>query len=204
LLGILERRCIFATDVWFLNDAAEVRFAQKRMLERLRERSDLDANRGWLEELLDIGSDSNRADSLFVTSFCEEPDLLSQWRGYGNGGFAIGFEAERLAELEDRAGELSLVRVEYGHEQGRPRLRRVFEEIAALGPYTTDERERVARTKLMPEMARVKERRLQRRKSGGCCSLSKTERRCGFGSAQRASFHTSRLAFQCQVRCARS
>ena len=58
LLGILERRCIFATDAWFLNDAGEVRFAQERMLERLRERSDLDADRAWLEELLDVGSGS--------------------------------------------------------------------------------------------------------------------------------------------------
>ena len=33
-LGILERRCLFASDVWFLNDASEVRYAQTRMAER--------------------------------------------------------------------------------------------------------------------------------------------------------------------------
>jgi hypothetical protein len=34
LLGIIERRCLWASDVWFFNDASEVRYAQSRMLAR--------------------------------------------------------------------------------------------------------------------------------------------------------------------------
>lgn len=38
---------------------------------------------------------------VFVVCFCEEHDLLSQWRGYakGRGGFAIGFSAPELQAI---------------------------------------------------------------------------------------------------------
>lgn len=37
---------------------------------------------------------------IYVSCFCEQGDLLSQWRGYGaSGGFAIGFSRRALAKL---------------------------------------------------------------------------------------------------------
>ena len=50
-LGILERRCLFASDVWFLNDASEVRYAQTRMLEQVRKWTE---DQPWVEELLEV------------------------------------------------------------------------------------------------------------------------------------------------------
>jgi hypothetical protein len=49
------------------------------------------------------------------------------------------------------------VQVDYGAESGRRRLRSVFEELADAGPHSHEEREHLARTVLLPEMARVKE-----------------------------------------------
>jgi hypothetical protein len=49
------------------------------------------------------------------------------------------------------------VRVDYGAESGRRHLRGLFEKLAAGGPYSAEDRERLARTVLLPEMARVKE-----------------------------------------------
>jgi hypothetical protein len=156
LLGILERGCLFASDVWFLNDASEVRFAQTRMADRVREY--LGPDQPWLQELLDVSeAKPGWLDDVFVTSFCEEPDLLSQWRGYAAAGFAIGFAADRLAALDDRPGAPRLVQIDYGVESGRRRLRGLFEKLADGGPYSGEERERLARTVLLPEMARVKE-----------------------------------------------
>ena len=51
-LGILERRCLFASDVWFLNDASEVRYAQTRMAERVRQY--LGPDQPWLQALLEV------------------------------------------------------------------------------------------------------------------------------------------------------
>jgi len=156
LLGILERCCLFASDVWFLNDASEVRYAQTRMAERVRQY--LGADQPWLQELLDVSETKpGWLDNVFVASFCEEPDLLSQWRGYAEGGFAIGFAADGLASLGDGPGAPRLVQVDYGVESGRRRLRGLFEQLAAGGPYSGEERERLVRTVLLPEMARVKE-----------------------------------------------
>ena len=155
-LGILERRCLFASDVWFLNDASEVRYAQTRMAERVRQY--LGPDQPWLQALLDVSeAKPGWLDDVFVASFCEEPDLLSQWRGYAAGGFAIGFAADGLAALGDGAGAPRLVQVDYGVESGRRRLRGLFEQLADGGSYSAEERERLARTVLLPEMARVKE-----------------------------------------------
>jgi hypothetical protein len=156
LVGILEGRLLFASDVWFLNDASEVRYAQRRMLERVRQY--LGPDQPWLKELLDVSeAKPGWLDEVFVASFCEEPDLLSQWRGYATGGFAIGFAADGLAALCGAPGAPRLVQVDYGAESGRRRLRKLFEEVAERAPGSHAERERLARTVLLPEMARVKE-----------------------------------------------
>ena len=62
-LGILERRCLFASDVWFLNDASEVRYAQTRMAERVPAQTD---NGGSLSAGLSVG-DPARAASPVVS-----------------------------------------------------------------------------------------------------------------------------------------
>jgi hypothetical protein len=158
LLGILERRCLFATDVWFLNDASEVRYAQTRMLAQMRKWTDLGSDQPWVQELLDVSeAKPGWVDDVFVTSFCEAPDLLSQWRGYAAGGFAVGFAAEGLTALDRASDAARLVQVDYGAESGRRRLRRRFEQLVACGPYSQEERERLARKVLLPEMACVKE-----------------------------------------------
>jgi hypothetical protein len=158
LLGILERRCLFASDVWFLNDASEVRYAQTRMLAQMRKWTDFASDQPWVEELLDVSETKpGWLDDVFVTSFCEEPDLLSQWRGYAAGGFAVGFAAEGLTALNRAPDAARLVQVDYGAESGRRRLRGLFEQLVAGGPYSQEERERLARKVLLPEMACVKE-----------------------------------------------
>ena len=49
-----------------------------------------------------------------LASFCEQHDLLSQWRSYGNDGrgIALGFNSKRLVELAERNG-LRLFRCVY-------------------------------------------------------------------------------------------
>ena len=53
-----------------------------------------------LEHIYDKLDDILNA-NLCVTSFCENSDLLSQWRGYagGGGGVAIGFRSDLLTRL---------------------------------------------------------------------------------------------------------
>ena len=55
-----------------------------------------------------------RRTNICVASFCEKPDLLSQWRSYGDDGrgIAIGFDTARLGELAKR-NDLRLWRCVY-------------------------------------------------------------------------------------------
>ena len=43
---------------------------------------------------------------MCLASFCEQHDLLSQWRSYGNDGrgIALGFNSSKLVELAQRNG----------------------------------------------------------------------------------------------------
>ena len=52
--------------------------------------------------------------NICLASFCEQHDLLSQWRSYGNDGrgIALGFNSKRLVELAERNG-LRLFRCVY-------------------------------------------------------------------------------------------
>jgi hypothetical protein len=125
------------------------------MAERVRQY--LGPDQPWLQALLEVSkAKPGWLDDVFVVSFCEGADLLSQWRGY-TAGLAIGFAGDGLAALGDGPCAPRLVQVDNGVESGRRRLRGLFEQLADGGPYSGEERERLARTVLLPEMARVKE-----------------------------------------------
>jgi hypothetical protein len=63
---------------------------------------------------------------MYVSCFCAEGDLLSQWRGYGaqGGGFAIGFDVSRLSQhCEEKNRSTRPIPLIYDNkEQRRPVL----------------------------------------------------------------------------------
>lgn len=60
-------------------------------------------------------------DGLFITSFCREGDLLSQWRGYGGrGGYSLEFSPNRLGKFSfgtKKQYEASIHRVLYNRDK---------------------------------------------------------------------------------------
>lgn len=95
LLGILGNQCLWASNVNYMNDATEYKHGLL-ILEDVCKQIKLDHNDAnmHLEGLLKyLGILKENAYSI---SFCEEPDLLSQWRGYANTtGVAIGFRKDK-------------------------------------------------------------------------------------------------------------
>src|SRR4051794_31261589 len=88
LMGIIESHCVWASDIRYLNDVNEFSVAQKTLatvLEELRDRMSGETERRVLK-LLDITRISQWFEEeryrVFVSSFTEVGDLLSQWRGY--------------------------------------------------------------------------------------------------------------------------
>jgi len=78
LLGILRRKAIWATEIRYLNDAEEYRYAFSKLRERLREGQ-------YDPEFVDAithAADFLHNYSIFVASFSRQGDMLSQWRAY--------------------------------------------------------------------------------------------------------------------------
>lgn len=104
LKGILQSGALWATEVRYLNDASELdyalQFARKELDEFLFDHppstSALQKLAGQLRLALHSGEAKWREEFLcFVVCFCEEADLLSQWRGYGTGGgYAVGLDVD--------------------------------------------------------------------------------------------------------------
>lgn len=128
LLGILRDKCIWATEIRYLNDTSEGQIFTKLILDELNKRPTAEPEEppsrltayeqlmrlsyGYPEseiqfadkKILDwglIAFDWIRNQDTFVASFSEQGDLLSQWRAYSGetGGYSIGFTRSYLKSV---------------------------------------------------------------------------------------------------------
>jgi hypothetical protein len=121
LLGIIESKSLWASDPEFLNDARELKYGRDNLRAALLASADQADEAGqagaefldgeYRAKLIRMGARYLDADgvkeergptlpAVYVACFCEDGDLLSQWRGYGaSGGFAIGFRATAMPDF---------------------------------------------------------------------------------------------------------
>jgi Protein of unknown function (DUF2971) len=102
LIGILKSKAMYATDAAYLNDSQEVVYAvtlakkyfqkEKRLTEQVK-----------ISDILEKTESLAGSLPVYVASFSEEPDLLSQWRGYcpEGSGFGLCLSAERIVTLAE-------------------------------------------------------------------------------------------------------
>lgn len=104
LLGIINTKSLWATNILYMNDAAELQYAvglargQIALLKESLSSEDvrlLDAIDRELDRITRM-----RSDGIYVCSFSSHGDQLSQWRGYcpGGNGFSIGIDLPRVQE----------------------------------------------------------------------------------------------------------
>lgn len=103
LLGIVEHNKFWATHINFLNDASELIYARHLVEDALRngeERSKSPIAREFCRRAMTCFDVSQTMD-VFVTCFCEQGDLLSQWRGYAQAGegYSIGIDGNLLGQI---------------------------------------------------------------------------------------------------------
>jgi hypothetical protein len=115
LQGILGSSALRATFSQCLNDGSEWKFGKSVV--------DKYAIPKGTEEALEVPPSTRLPPpkSMFVTCFCEEPNLLSMWRSYTSqgGGYCLVFDGAPLDRLQrDRLGvgefAARLVKVHYG------------------------------------------------------------------------------------------
>lgn len=147
LKGIVENEELWATSAYYLNDSAEILYGYRlldRALEEWLKQAAPPANslsRGLAEELRRyFGYDAlerNVITPVYLTCFCEEGNLLSQWRAYGNsGGYNIGFRVPEEGIVyglvpEPRVYTVRCVKVEYNRDK---QIRRILEILESVLP----------------------------------------------------------------------
>jgi hypothetical protein len=157
LIGVLSSGTMWASDMRDLNDSAEITLQLKEAAQVLSTRpGDFP---GWPENRHDVTSAIQmlslpQPGYWFSASFSAEPDLLSQWRGYGGAkqSFAIGFDKGQLADAAmevdatlykcDYDAAIRSSRVDQAIQQGLIELER--RPHSYLGFHIRDELQRTA------------------------------------------------------------
>lgn len=141
LLSILTNHNLWATNIRFLNDREEMDFGLRVANDVLNEAAALtnsdSENKPKSKANRKPRFDAAGMPDVYVVSFCEKPDLLSQWRGYGTTGqsVSIQFRKHGLEELS-KISDFALSKVTYGRAEAMNLLRRQIQSrdeiIAAI------------------------------------------------------------------------
>lgn len=120
LLGILENQNIWATDAAFLNDLYEIQYGHnitKEVLDSYLKNKDTYTRNFAKQTLYYFNLMNSKEEEIYITSFCETSDLLSQWKGYTNfgEGYAIGLDLNEIIQSKNNAnfGHISIKKVIY-------------------------------------------------------------------------------------------
>ena len=147
LKGIIENEELWSTSAYYLNDSAEILYGYRlldvALEEWLKQATPLEdsISRGLAESLRHyFGHDAlerNVITPIYLTCFCEEGNLLSQWRAYGSsGGYSIGFKVPAEGIVYGlvpgpRVYTARCVKVEYDRDK---QVRRVLEILDSVLP----------------------------------------------------------------------
>jgi len=141
LIGILESRALWASELRYLNDSAELSHGYRLIVDEVRAKrirsSESSEVLGQLERWLDLRS--RFGPMVFVAAFTGSGNLLSQWRAYcpPAGGVSFGLAATHLQDV-CQASEFSLARCVYTAVEQSDLVRKLVQEVVlaaeATGP----------------------------------------------------------------------
>jgi hypothetical protein len=105
LIGILTSASFWMTNLRYMNDLSELQYARDLIGEVLDSKSPEYASNDVLSEFFrrvkNTFSPFEGGTEAFATCFCENGNLLSQWRAYGGkgGGYAVGLDFFHLVRF---------------------------------------------------------------------------------------------------------
>ena len=140
LLGVIQSGELWATNVLYLNDASELSDATEVLRKNLESEPIKlrNENARFMQKTIPAHTVDVPIDH-FVVSFCENGDLLSQWRAYGTpgGGYSIGIHTSALLDAAKRDentihGGCTLRRVKYRQNQKEEMIRKRIEILRSV------------------------------------------------------------------------
>jgi len=107
LIGILSKREIWATKIHYLNDSEEMVYPFDITFKYLESYNiDDDPCKRKFYNIVSGTFTAIQKMNIFISSFSEKGDLLSQWRGYcpNGGGYSLGFKVVNIRSIVERQG----------------------------------------------------------------------------------------------------
>jgi hypothetical protein len=138
LLGIIESKSIWAANVLYLNDASELNYSLELLKDEIHKfingiSNALSHKHIFFDRILQDIPEwiTSQRFAFFVSSFSEEGDLLSQWRGYcpGGIGFSLGFQSNRISEWCSKQRNCTLKPCIYDENKQRKELRILIDKL---------------------------------------------------------------------------
>lgn len=146
LIGILETKALWFTHAAYLNDHSEIEYGTE-LIQQVVAGMQTGLGSGPWKRFLDLVHERTPAVwsllDCYVACFCQQGDLLSQWRAYGLGsGYCLGFRTEGLLwEYADCVSFRGFKRMIYEPAEQRSLAIRTIERfrpvIEACGSDTT-------------------------------------------------------------------
>jgi hypothetical protein len=102
LHGILSDGVLRASNFSYLNDSSEIIYGfelARDVIQKYISKNKLSINiKNFFKAVCKSLENIGKGIEIYLACFCNEPDLLSQWRGYGTmkGRYCIGFRTEEL------------------------------------------------------------------------------------------------------------
>jgi hypothetical protein len=134
-VGIIGGNDLWLTNSRFSNDNQELNHGYDlvdQILEEMRRSAVADVTRSERLQSLAAPIAVRRSDQVYVCCFCEQNDLLSQWRGYAESGGGVAIEFDPMGftantGLDSPHGLMRLWKVFYNPAQQRAIIRACIE-----------------------------------------------------------------------------
>ena len=125
LIGILSTGKMWFTDIMYMNDSSELKYAIELIDSVIEDRVKRHTNELFSEVLKGTWNFHHDFSDIYILCFTADGDLLSQWRAYGESGngYAIGFDTK----VNNYLGLLS--KVEYIPEKQTLIINKIIDKI---------------------------------------------------------------------------
>ena len=125
--AIIQNKAIWLSSVYNLNDYKEIHWIKDKVLKKIKEYT----NKNSYEKFNSfIKLFENQQPTVYIASFSQGDDLLSQWRAYANDGFgvAIGFNTDYFEQND----LIKTSEVLYDEKQQEVEIEKILEPLLNL------------------------------------------------------------------------
>jgi hypothetical protein len=142
LLGIVHTSTLWASDIRYMNDSAELKHTVDLIrIEIINRVGTGHANPDLLNQFLDwVTHRITNGHMLFASSFRANGNLLSQWRGYSRigKGVSLGFNPKFILECAQKQS-FQIGKCIYGREEQRRLISQVIDSVEILAETNDDD-----------------------------------------------------------------